>query len=60
MLRKVLLSGLFVLTIAPMMQARADMLKFEPDNVNSKITAPLEGRWPFSRTIPRSPARSTS
>ena len=43
MLRKLLLSGLLALSIAPMMQARADMLKFKPDIVNSKITATVTG-----------------
>jgi polyisoprenoid-binding protein YceI len=43
MLRKLLLSGLLAVSIAPMMQARADTLKFEPDIVNSKITATVKG-----------------
>jgi polyisoprenoid-binding protein YceI len=43
MLRKRLLSVLLAVSTAPMMQARADMLKFEPDVVNSQITATVKG-----------------
>jgi polyisoprenoid-binding protein YceI len=43
MLRRLLLSGMLAVSIAPMMQARADMLKLEPDIMNSKITATVRG-----------------
>jgi polyisoprenoid-binding protein YceI len=52
MLRKLLLNGLLALSIAPMMQARAEMLKFEPDIVNSKITATVRGPLGFLEDHP--------
>jgi len=52
MLRKLLLSGLLATSIAPIMQARAAMLKFEPDIVTSKITATVRGPLGFLEDHP--------